>query len=218
MSRAHNEDVTGWILRPHFDSTNKSKILRNPANEGKTVRNPVDQGKNLRCPAGESKTIKNPANEGEIYFKFYLIKCLKIPPLLLIQSWILCSKFWTVDRSTCLGMFLQLLMIRYIIFSLVVGGSAYTIFFKKEKSELVRSGDLEHHSTWPRVPILHQQCKNRWTILLPWAGVPSYWNHKIANLCECFNSKKPNALWNSFTELFHKDLSVRLVSILSMLE
>jgi len=76
MSRAHDEDVAEWILRPHFDS----------ANEGKTMRNPADQGKNLKCPAGEGKTIKNSANEGEIHFKFYLIKCSKISPLLLIQS------------------------------------------------------------------------------------------------------------------------------------
>jgi len=106
MSRAHDEDVAGWILRPHFDSTNEGKTVRNPANqgknlkcpvdegktirnltnEGKTVRNPADQGKNLKCPAGESKTIRNLANEGKIHFKFYLIKCSKISPLLLIQS------------------------------------------------------------------------------------------------------------------------------------
>jgi len=44
MSRAHDENVAGWILT-HFDSANKDKIVRNPTN----------QGKNLKCPANESK-------------------------------------------------------------------------------------------------------------------------------------------------------------------
>jgi len=48
MSKAHDEDVAGWILRPHFDSANKGKIVRNPTN----------QDKNLKCPTDESKTIR----------------------------------------------------------------------------------------------------------------------------------------------------------------
>jgi len=64
MSRAHDEDVAGWILRPHFDSANEGKIVRNPANEDKTVGNPTDQGKNLKCPVDEGKTIRNLVNEG----------------------------------------------------------------------------------------------------------------------------------------------------------
>jgi len=58
MSRTHDEDVTGWILRPHFNLANKDKIVRNPTNEGKTVRNPTDQGKNLKCSADEDKIIR----------------------------------------------------------------------------------------------------------------------------------------------------------------
>jgi len=156
-------------------------------------RNPAEQGKNLKCPAGEGKTIRNPVNKGEI--QFYLIKYSKIPPLLLIQSWILCSKFWTVDRSTCLGIFLQLLMIRCIIFSLV-GKSAYAIFFKKphrKKSELIRTGDLRHHSTWSRIPIHLQgnrQCKNCWTILFLWVGALSCWNHIRCLVCRAISSKR----------------------------
>jgi len=93
MSRAHDEDVAGCILRPHFDSAIEGKTVRNPVDQGKNLKYLADEGKIIKNPANEGKTIRNPANEGEIHFKFYLIKCSKIPPLLLIQSWILCSKF-----------------------------------------------------------------------------------------------------------------------------
>jgi len=45
MSKAHNEDVAGWILRLHFDSANENKIVRNLA----------DQGKNLKCFVNEGR-------------------------------------------------------------------------------------------------------------------------------------------------------------------
>jgi len=92
-------------------------------------------------------------------------------------------------------MFLQLLMICCIIFSLAVDGSAYTIFFKKshrKKSELVRSKDLGHHSTWPQM-LIHlrgnRRCKYHWTILLLWASISSCWNIRCL-VCRSISSKK----------------------------
>lgn len=53
-------------------------------------------------------------------------------------------------------MFRQAEIIRFIIFSLVVGVSEYTTFFKyphKKKSRLDKSGDLGHHDIGPPRPI-----------------------------------------------------------------